>query len=572
MNYKEVMNVLSQAGMGALLLSREGRILEINETGDRLLHGKGALVGERLKEIAPELCAQGKAPRYQNIAFGEYLLRCSSPEADDLPERTELVVFRDATNDACHDMLVDVVNQLSECVSLYDAEGRVYLLNDAVVQMESIITQDVRGDLVTDLYKTSDESELPLPQVLRTKRPIVNKRMRYTTRFGREMDVVASDYPLMRNGQVLGGVCIMEDCSTIDSLQKQIIDLQQKLTEQQGKKKVSKTKSSLTAKWNFGDIVYNSANMKRVITQCSRVAKNDSAVMIYGETGTGKEMFAQSIHNASGRRNGPFLAINCAAIPENLLESLLFGTEKGAYTGSERRPGLFEQASGGSLLLDEINSMDISLQSKLLRVLQEGSLRRVGGAEEIQVDVRVLSAINIPPQQAIQENKLRQDLYYRLGVVNITVPPLRERREDILLLSKTFVMQCNKKMGRSISGIDEDTLEVFRTYNWPGNVRELQHAVEHAMNVLPDDASFISPQYLPAHILSEQNKPESAERQGDSSLNSRMRGMERSAICAVLRENNGNISASARQLEMSRQNLQYRIKRYKIDVAALIKE
>ena len=315
--------------------------------------------------------------------------------------------------------------------------------------------------------------------------------------------------------------------------------------------------------------------MGSVVAQCRRVAKSDSSVMIYGETGTGKELFAQSIHNASPRASGPFLAINCAAIPENLLESLLFGTEKGAYTGAERRAGLFEQADGGTLLLDEINSMNITLQSKLLRVLQDGVIRRVGGMNEIRVDVRVLSNINMPPYEAIAQGRLRRDLFYRLGVVNINVPPLRERREDIPLLAKHFILECNRKLSRAVRDISGETLERFYAYDWPGNVRELQHAIEHAMNVLPDDASVITPEYLPAHITATAHElPHPARQAAPSSsagsLSDAMQDMERRTICRMLRQTGGNISESARLLQMSRQRLQYRIKRYQIDIAALL--
>lgn len=216
--------------------------------------------------------------------------------------------------------------------------------------------------------------------------------------------------------------------------------------------------------------------------------------------------------------------------------------------------------------------MPINLQSKLLRVLQDGMIRRVGGASEIHVDVRVLSNINIPPYQAIAENKLRRDLFYRLGVVNINIPPLRERREDIPLLAKHFIMQCNKKLVRNVNNIDGATLERFYAYGWPGNVRELQHAIEHAMNILPDDASTITPEYIPEHILagSVSAAPVPAPN-GRESLNGAIQDLERRTICKVLRENGGNISESARVLKMSRQNLQYRIKRYKIDVQALLR-
>ena len=216
--------------------------------------------------------------------------------------------------------------------------------------------------------------------------------------------------------------------------------------------------------------------------------------------------------------------------------------------------------------------MNIGLQSKLLRVLQEGRIRRVGGSAEIKVDVRVLSNINIPPQRALSENILRADLFYRLSVVTVTIPPLRERKEDISVLSKHFIMKCNQQLTRTVRDIDKYTLEQFYSYNWPGNVRELQHAIEHAMNIIPYDEVLITPEYLPDNI---QNTPEeiarSAEETVDTeSLNSSVKEFERQTICRILIENNGNIAASARAMQMSRQNLQYRIKRYQIDVKALM--
>lgn len=573
MDYRDVMTVLSQSGLGAALLGEHEIILSVNETGDHLLHGEGTLEGQSLWEIAAPLCQESEEPLYANIAFGEYLIRCPAPEVDGLPPRTRLIVFRNAANDACHDMLISMLNQISEAAALFDAKGRMYLMNDAAVKMESLTTQDVLGEHVSDIYRMLDGSKLTVPQALQEKRAIKNRRLYYATCFGKNIDVVSSTYPITQNGQVLGAFTVMQDWSQIETLQKQIMDLQDKLLNQASNKH-PKTKSALTAQYQFSDIVYVSSAMRDVIEQCGQVARNDSSVMIYGETGTGKEMFAQSIHNASRRADRPFLAINCAAIPENLLEGLLFGTERGAYTGAEQRAGLFEQADGGTLLLDEINSMNINLQSKLLRVLQEGTFRRVGGSAEIHVNVRLLSNTNVPPYQAIQEGNLRQDLFYRLGVVNITIPPLRTRREDIGLLAKRFIIRCNQKLEKNVKNISKATLDRFQAYHWPGNVRELQHAIEHAMNILPDELSTITPAYLPEHILSgmEGPAPQPVPKTKGTSLHTSIRDAAYQTICQALRESGGNISEAARALNMSRQNLQYRIKRYQIDVNALLRE
>lgn len=569
MKYQEAMSVLSQSGLGALVMESDSRILAVNQAGDALLHGAGKLEGKLLSEIALPLSMQSEKPMYATVVFGEYLLRCPTPEVENLLPHTQLVVFRNATADAMQDILMNVVNQLSEALFVCDADSRILFLNDAGVRMESMDLRDIRGARTEDVYQMRDGSKNNVPEVIRTRKPKLNHRQYYTTRYGKDVDIVSNNYPIVQNGQILGGFSVMEDWSRMDSLHKQILELQEKLRNHTASGK-SHTASKLTAKYTFDDIVHISEPMRHVVSRCKQVAKSDSSVMIYGETGTGKELLAQSIHNASRRKDGPFLAINCAAIPENLLESLLFGTEKGAYTGAERRPGLFEQADGGTLLLDEINSMNLGLQAKLLRVLQEGTVRRVGGATEIPVDVRVLSNTNIPPYQAMEENKLRRDLFYRLGVVNITIPPLRERKEDIPLLVKTFIMQCNQKLERNIREADRNVLDVFYAYDWPGNVRELQHAVEHAMNVLPDEYSMITAEYIPEHIggTAGQAEQPAPDKQRDS-LASTMKDMEYNTICRVLRETGGNISESARMLQMSRQKLQYRIKRHRIDVQKL---
>lgn len=569
MKYQEIMSVLSQSGLGALVMEADSHILAVNQAGDALLHGAGKLEGKLLSEIALPLSMQSEKPVYASVVFGEYLLRCPAPNVENLPLHTQLVVFRNATADAMQDILMNVVNQLSEALFVCDADSRILFLNDAGVRMESMDLRDIRGARTEDVYQMRDGSKNNVPEVIRTRKPKLNHRQYYTTRYGKDVDIVSNNYPIVQNGQILGGFSVMEDWSRMDSLHKQILELQEKLRNHTASGK-SHTASKLTAKYTFDDIVHISEPMRHVVSRCKQVAKSDSSVMIYGETGTGKELLAQSIHNASRRKDGPFLAINCAAIPENLLESLLFGTEKGAYTGAERRPGLFEQADGGTLLLDEINSMNLGLQAKLLRVLQEGTVRRVGGSTEISVDVRVLSNTNIPPYQAMEENKLRRDLFYRLGVVNITIPPLRERKEDIPLLVKTFVMQCNQKLERNIRDADRNVLDAFYAYDWPGNVRELQHAVEHAMNVLPDAYSMITAEYIPEHIggAAGQTGISAPDKQRDS-LASTMKDMEYNTICRVLKENGGNISESARILQMSRQKLQYRIKRHRIDVQKL---
>lgn len=563
MNYQDLMKIMSQYDLGAVLITKASDIVEINEKGKELLPSNGDIIGKKLENLAPNLLHNSFSSSHKTLPVGTYLRRRPSPTNCQLPNNLEMIVFEDASKEILCNMMYEIINKFEDAVIVCDDKKRILMLNDAAMKMDSILTADVLGKDIRDVYLPEEGKQLLLPQVIDEKKPIFDVRQQYTTLYGKVVDIIANTYPIMHQSYVLGGFSIMKDWSTIDQLNKQIIDLREKLTKEKSSTSISK-KNTLSAKYHFNDIIYTSPQMKMIIEQCKQIAQNDSSVMFYGETGTGKELFAQSIHNASRRANSPFLAINCAAIPENLLESLLFGTEKGAYTGAERRPGLFEQANGGTLLLDEINSMNIHLQSKLLRVLQEGVIRRVGGSTEIYVDVRVLSNINIPPHQAILENKLRQDLFYRLGVVNIMIPPLRERKEDIPLLAKHYIMEYNKKMSCNVSDISKETAEQFRAYDWPGNVRELQHAIEHAMNIIPYDHQEITPEYLPRNMTLSMPPSVTIPKVNSSKLYDSIQEYEKQSILDALSAHNGNISAAARSLNISRQNLQYRMKRYQI--------
>lgn len=565
MNYIEILPLLSGFQIGCLLISRGRYILEANETAEQMLHG--TLRGRLLDEAAPGLDELQKPGQYYNAAFMEYLAPAPSPKDIELPDGTRLLCFREAKNEVTNHMLETIVNLIPEPVVLTDEKQRIILINDATMRMESLMQQDVVGRDINEVYPSpstfTEDGEVPqltVPLVLSSHQPIINARQSYQTCQGKRLDIMCSSYPVWKDDRILGVFCVTADSARIEALSRQIIDLQEKLLgDSHGKRSKKARKGPLTAQYTFRDLIYQSAVMDALIRKCRMSAKSDSPIMLYGETGTGKELIAQSIHNASRRANGPFLAINCAAIPENLLESLLFGTEKGAYTGAECRPGLFEQADGGTLLLDELNSMSIALQAKLLRVLQDGVVRRVGGTEEIRVDVRVLSNVNVPPYQAIAEKKMREDLYYRLGVVNISIPPLRERKEDIPILARTFFLAMNEKLQKSVCGVNAETLAIFAQYDWPGNIRELQHCIEHAMNLLPDEETMICPQYLPERILNRYQTYAGGRFSGG--LEDILANVERGILSGALAENRGNISKAARQLGISRQNLQHRIKR-----------
>ena len=308
--------------------------------------------------------------------------------------------------------------------------------------------------------------------------------------------------------------------------------------------------------------------MQSITSTAKRMAHSESRIMLLGETGTGKELFAQSIHNDSLRAKEPFIAINCSAIPDNLLESILFGTHKGAFTGAENKAGLFEEAKNGTLFLDEINSMSVILQAKLLRALESNRIRRLGSNTEIQVNPRIISAMNIDPGQAIANEQLRSDFYYRLAVVTIKCPPLREREEDIITLARHYITKYNKILGRKIDEISPEVMEILESYNWPGNVRELSHCIEHAMNMLDTADTALQVQHLPAFLRDKTVKknmmPAGVTRISD--YNQTILQVEKDILTQALIKDHGNINQTAKELGLSRQCLFYKLKRLNIDI------
>src|SRR5512132_451418 len=277
--------------------------------------------------------------------------------------------------------------------------------------------------------------------------------------------------------------------------------LLQKAVERQGTlREVRTLRRQLREHGSFGRIIGNSPGIRKVYRVIEQAAPTGASVLISGESGTGKELIAQTIHELSPRATFPFVAINCAAIPESLLESEIFGHEKGAFTGaSDRRTGVFELAHRGTLFLDEIAEMMPATQVKLLRVLQERIFRRLGGRQEITVDVRVIAATNVNPHDAVTNGKLREDLYYRLNVFAIDIPPLRERREDIPLLVQTFLAEFNRTNGKGIRAVDQDAMYILEHYLWPGNIRELRNVIERA--TILAESEFIEPRHLPPSLL-----------------------------------------------------------------------
>ncbi|WP_419026189.1 sigma-54 interaction domain-containing protein [Emergencia sp.] len=329
--------------------------------------------------------------------------------------------------------------------------------------------KNVRGKYLLDVYKEITTDNSTVMKTLKTGQVTIGQQQTLTTdQF--QLTISSTTYPILdQDGSIQGAIDVAR-----------LLD----------HKKIGSNENVNPHLSILDDIVTRNEEMVRLKRIVQEVAKNNSPTMICGETGTGKELVAEALHMLSNRKNKPFISQNCAAIPANLLESLFFGTEKGGFTGAESRKGLFELADGGTLFLDEVNSMDVSMQAKLLKVLEEQKVRRVGGKEDIRFDVRIVSASNENPEMLASQGKLRSDFYYRISVVKLLLPPLRERPEDILLLTEHFIKVYNQKMNKHIKGLSQMTLHLFTEWKWPGNIRELKNTIESAFNM--EDGDFIT--------------------------------------------------------------------------------
>jgi arginine utilization regulatory protein len=365
--------------------------------------------------------------------------------------------------------------------------------------------------------------------------------------------------PIKSGKKVMGAIEISKDITEVKKLSEQVVNLQAELYSENLQNK--KTDSN-GAVYTFADIIGTSEEMLILKKNALAASDSPSPVLVYGETGTGKELLVHAIHNASPRRNKPFIAQNCAALPESLLESILFGTVKGAFTGAETRPGLFEIADGGTLFLDEINSMSLPLQAKLLMVIQDRNVRRIGDTKTTYVDVRIMTAINTDPLKAVKEKTIRDDVFYRLSVISLRMPELGERRDDIPALLEHFIKKYNKKLNKRIKGVSKDVMEFFMDYSWPGNIRELEHTIEGSMNLA--EGSSITKNNLPYYLMEAFNAAADSKGTEVRPLKETLMLLEKQLIEEALLKSGRNITKAAEILDIPRQTLQYKISKHRL--------
>lgn len=446
-----------------------------------------------------------------------------------------------------------MLKEIDMGIHVVDHQGKTIIYNPKMAEMEGMKAEDVLNKSLTEVFSFHQNEDSTLLQALRYGTSIPNVKQTYFNNQGQEITTVNNTIPIYENDVLLGAMELARDITKLEKLIRENIN-----------------KKSNTH-YTFDSIIGSSPLIQDIIDASKRATRTSSSVLIVGETGTGKELFAQSIHNGSSRSSRPFVSQNCAAIPDNLIEGLLFGTKKGAFTGAIDRPGLFEQAEGGTLLLDEINSLNPSLQAKLLRVIQEKTLRRVGDTRDRKVDVRIIATMNEDPIDAISNGRLRKDLYYRLSVVSLFIPPLRERKPDILELAHSFIDKYNQLFAMNVTKIDDEVLHIWNKYDWPGNVRELEHIIEGAMNLIEYEDT-ITYHHLPIHFRKKSQfkvdgvQPVSFLTEGDKilPLDKYIDKVESEYIKKALQQHNYNVTRTSNALGMSRQNLQYRIKKFGI--------
>lgn len=442
-----------------------------------------------------------------------------------------------------------------------DKDRKTIIYNNTMAELEGLEMHQVLDKDILDIFPSLNETTSTLISALNTGEPIINSTQTYFNYRGHSITTVSTTIPLYEGKNIIGALEIAQDVTNIRKLSDQLLELQQEL-------KVTKRESRIIPKirkYKFNNIIGNNKQLVIAKEIGMRASETPSSVLIYGETGTGKEMFAQSIHNHGIRKDNTFIAQNCAAIPDSLLEGILFGTEKGGFTGAIEREGIFEQANGGTLLLDEINSMSIPLQAKLLRVLQEGYIRRIGGMKDIPVDVRILATTNQVPQEAIERGTIRRDLYYRLSVINIHIPPLRERLDDLEVLAEFFINKYNIALNKNIQRLSGQIIDDFSKYDWPGNIRELENFIEGAMNMISsrdkvlNRENFISSNFIPSYSNLETRL---LNRLSENNLPSLLEEIEANLIKEILDKYNNNITNAAKHLGIKRQTLQHKLKKY----------
>ncbi|PEJ28311.1 sigma-54-dependent Fis family transcriptional regulator [Peribacillus butanolivorans] len=460
--------------------------------------------------------------------------------------------------------LEKIIESLDEGVMMSNQDGEITLYNLAQEKMEGLNKQDIMGKHLWSVYDYNPQNS-EHKHTFKTGKPIFSRYRAHSKVNGIPQYVNYSTFPIQKDGVTIAVFSLSTNESRLKDRLHQTIEEKRQTIDTNMNQLDSKNGTTFT----FNHIKGKSLALKNLIKEAQNISVHNTDVLIIGETGTGKELFAQSMHNHSPRVNSPFVAINCAAIPENLLESTLFGTVKGAFTGSTNQIGLFEYAKDGTLFLDEINSMPMTLQTKLMRVLQERVVRRVGSNDITPIQCTVISASNEDPEKLILEGKMRLDLFYRIAHTSLYIPSLRERTEDIHFFIEYFLNSYQEKFNKSVPPLSKTLQMTLLQYHWPGNTRELEHLIENLIIRVSETDQAIEVDHLPAYMRTKifvDQKDKSKELKGTEKkpFKSIFTNSQEHFIQKTLEQSDWNISQAARKLGITRQSLQYHIKKHGI--------
>jgi len=426
-----------------------------------------------------------------------------------------------------------ILESISDGVFTVDHDWRIMSFNRAAEEITGIPRDEAIGKRCSEVFRASMcEADCALRHTMQTGQTIVNRSCYIVDSEGRRIPISVST-ALLRNaeGAIIGGAETFRDLSVVEELRKELM-----------------------GRFEIGDIVSRSPHMRRLFDVLPQVASSDSTVLIQGETGTGKELLARAIHHLSRRKDKPFIAVNCGALPDTLLESELFGYKAGAFTGAERdKPGRFALAEGGTILLDEIGDVTPALQVRLLRALQERTYEPLGATASVRADVRVITASNKNLSELVEKGSFRSDLFYRVNVIRMELPPLRKRKEDIPMLVERYIGRLNRLQERAVQGVTPEAMDILMAHDYPGNVRELENILEHAF-VLCASSESIGPRCLPEHLVARASS-DSRSNVRPMTISAAIQTVEAQVILETLRRNNGNRLAAARELGIHKSTL-----------------
>ncbi|MFO7887113.1 MAG: sigma 54-interacting transcriptional regulator [Eubacteriales bacterium] len=568
---KELETFLASTQDGVISIDKSCKIKLINKKAAELIGiDRKEAINKNIRQIVkdtrlPHVLKSGKHELDWQQKLGNYQIITSRIPLKDSKGNIigAIAVFRNITDTVNLDKQISNLNEyksllqavfsaVQDAISVVNTKGYHIMVNPAYTKVTGISAEEIMGKYANYDIKKGDSLHL---KVLKTKKNVKNTKI--VAKPSNKV-VIAQASPILVEDELKGSVAVLHDITEIRNLTEELSEAQKRIRE-------------LSAKYTFNDIVGNCNNIVESKEQLIKAANVPATVLLKGESGTGKELFAHAIHNEGSRKENQFVRVNCAALTESLLESELFGYEEGAFTGAKKggKRGLFEEANNGTIFLDEISEISMNTQVRLLRVLQEKEITRVGGVKPIHVNVRVIAATNVDLHELINNGNFREDLYYRLNVFPINIPPLRERKKDIEFLVKKFINKFNMEYGRNVNTIHREAISILREYDWPGNVRELENIIGRAMINMNLNETAINYKHIPELNIEKNNKINDSKiiigkKTEYKNLSNALENYEKKYIKKIYHEEKENKTETAKKLNISIRSLYYKLKKYEI--------